>query len=186
LSEALAVLDHYKAVLGSRFRSKELQSEWGSLVVLRWEPQDNSQGVHLYATLEASDEELPLDPRHRAEVFIGLLPDADGDQVAQLLANVAFAHRSEGIAWRGARTYAFDRDLWPGSPMRTAWIRSGEAIIPSLWLPEGRHVEFLQVVPLHEAELASLKTMDAQSFIGRLADLHVPIWDTFRPPAPLE
>jgi hypothetical protein len=54
-------------------------------------------------------------------------------------------------------------------------------IIPTFRLPDGTHVEFLQVIPLYQSELEYKSQGRAEDLIDRWRAAKVPFWDPERP-----
>jgi hypothetical protein len=145
--------------------------------VYKWDPEATPEGVALYATIGAS--ELPLvghDPAHRAEFFVGLLPAKD--DIARPLAMLASHSAHEKTALDHGHTVIFLEPFWAGTSLRTFLVmRPVSEILPTLGLPGGVHVEFLQAIPLFQSELAFKKANGAEALLRRWEESGVPFWD---------
>jgi len=150
--------------------------------VLKWTADATGEGVTIYVTIGASVRPVKgWDPKHRAELFIGLKPEADG--VMQRLAMLAAYPATSGKAIDHGHTVTLDGPLWPGSQMRTFLIlRQIEEILPALVLDDGLHVEFLQAVPIYDSELELKKTHGVPALLQRWREAGLAFWDPGREP----
>jgi hypothetical protein len=75
--------------------------------------------------------------------------------------------------------------LWPGTDIhRFLVLRPIGDIIPTLELPEGLHVDFLQAIPIFDYELAYKAEHGVEALLRRWEESRVPFWDPNRSPAP--
>lgn len=61
-------------------------------------------------------------------------------------------------------------------------VRPMEDLVRDLALPDGSHVQFMNVVPVYESELKLRNGRSAEWLIGELNDNGVPWWDPRREP----
>jgi hypothetical protein len=150
--------------------------------ILKWNASANGEGVDLYATLGASAEDMPGAERgHRVEYFTGLVPGRD--DIASPLAALGLFARREGENVDHGHTIPAGGPLWPGTEMNTLLVlRQLGEILPALALPEGIHVEFLQVVPVFESERRLKVEHGVDALLKRWESAQTPFWNPSRRP----
>lgn len=122
------------------------------------------------------------DPNHRVEFFVGLAPERD--DVASALAALGPYPAREGAALDHGHTVQADGPLWPGTQMETFLVLHPLSdFLPPLELPDGLHVDFLQGVPLFDAERAFKAEHGAEALLDRREKTGVPFWNPERAPA---
>jgi hypothetical protein len=178
-----ALRDLYRAHWGEPSRQARFEVGEFDIEVYKWAADANPEGVALYATIGASARPMVgHDPNHRVEFFLGLVPERD--DVASALAALGLYSAREGVALDHGHTVPADGPLWPGTPMRTFIVlRPLSDFLPPLELPDGLHVDFLQAVPLFDAERAFKSEHGAEALIERWEQAGVPFWDPERAPA---
>lgn len=181
-----AVRDLYRAHWGEPSRRAPFEVGELSIEVYKWAADANPEGVALYATIGASAWPLAgRDPNHRVEFFLGLAPERD--DVASALAALGLYSAREGVALDHGDTVPADGPLWPGTPMETLLVlrplRDFLPPPPPLELPDGLHVDFLQAVPLFDAEGAFKAEHGAAALLDRWEKAGVPFWNPERAPA---
>jgi Suppressor of fused protein (SUFU) len=180
------VRKHYRDLWGEPSRVAEHIFKSEAFEIWKWAADRTTEKVALYATIGASAWPLPASPfSHRFELFLGLQPAED--EVAMALAGVASFPFRTGKQLAPGHTVTFpDMPLWPTTSMQTFLVRRPrEPIIPTLRGPEGLHVEFWQVLPLHGAELDFHRRHGPDALLERWEAAGVPFWDPRRPAAPL-
>lgn len=179
------VRDVYRARWGEPSRRAFFEVAGLEVEVLKWDADITPEGVAMYATVGASAFSMAgRDPSHRVEFFVGLLPEQD--DVASPLAALALYSVRQHVAVGHGDTVSAGEPLWRGTDMQ--WflvLRPLEEIIPTLELPEGLHVEFLQAIPIFENELAFKAARGADMLLRRWESAMTPFWDPRRAPAAL-
>jgi len=178
-----AVRDLYRAHWGEPSRRARFEVGEFSIEVYKWAADANPEGVALYATVGASEQPMAgHDPNHRVEFFVGLVPERD--DVASALAALGLYSAREGVALDHGHTVPADGPLWPGTQMETFLVlRPLSDFLPALELSDGLHVDFLQAVPLFDAERAFKAEHGAEALLDRWEKAGVPFWNPERAPA---
>ena len=148
--------------------------------IYKWDAAANGEGVDLYLTLGASAEDMPgTEPGHRVEYLVGLQPGRD--DVASPLAALGLYARREGETVDHGHTVPAGGSLWPGTEMSAFLVlRQVGEILPTLTLPDGVHVEFLQAVPVFDSELRFKAARGAEALLQRWQSAGTPFWDPRR------
>jgi len=177
-----AVRDLYSARWGEPSRRARFEVGEFNIEVFKWSAGANPEGVALYATLGASERPMVgRDPNHRVEFFLGLVPERD--EVADALAALGLYAAREGTALDHGHTVPAAGPLWPGTQMRTFIVlRPLSNFLPALELPVGVHVDFLQAVPLFDAERAWKSEHGTEALLQRWERDGVPFWSADRAP----
>ena len=153
--------------------------------MFKWNAEANPEGVCLYATVGASSwSAAGRNPGHRLEFFTGLLPDCD--EIASPLAALALYEAREGETLDHGHTVPVGGPIWTGTEMQ--WflvLRPRGDIIPSLELPDGSHVEFLQAIPIFDNELGFKARHGAEALLQHWEESATPFWNPGRAPAQL-
>jgi hypothetical protein len=145
--------------------------------VHRWDVGSTDEGVTLYGTVGASSR---AHAAHRVEFVIGLLPMEDS--VALSLAALATFPVFSGPITAG-ETVTLPDPVMAGSPAHTYLVVSRkESILPQLGLGDGTHIEFLQVLPIHESELELKRRYSAEWLVSRIFDEGLSLSAPTRPP----
>lgn len=177
-----AVPDLYRAHWGEPSRQARFEVGEFDIEVFKWAADANPEGVGLYATVCASSRPMVGgDPNHRVESFLGLVPERD--DVASALAALSLYLAREGVA------------LDPATPTRPMGRCGRERrcktflvlhplrdFLPPLDLPNGLHVDFLQAVPMFDAERAFKSEHGAEALLDRWEKAGVPFWNPERTP----
>ena len=145
---------HYtKVVVGAEPVFREMRSRDGhALGVFEWPAGTSRLGVHFYASAGAS-EYGPEARDHAVELFVGVKP---GDHaVLEGFADMALSVLKSGTVPRHGVFVAGDWKVIKGRDF-TGWVLTErlDDLVPQLDLPEGRHVVFLDALPVfwEEAE----------------------------------
>jgi hypothetical protein len=145
--------------------------------VHRWDVESTDEGVTLYGTVGASTRAHDV---HRVEFVIGLLPMEDS--VALSLAALATFPVLSGPVTVG-ETVTLPDPVIAGSAAHTYLVvPRKESILPQLGLGDGTHVEFLQVLPIHESELELKQRHSAEWLVSRIFDEGLRLSAPTRPP----
>jgi len=122
-------------------------------------------------------------PKHRLELFCGLLPEQD--DVARPLAMLATYPAREETGLNHGDTVRLADPLWESTGMSAFLVvRPLSGFLPALELAGGVHVDFMQAIPLFESELTFKAVHGAEAMIRRWEALRVPLWDPRRAPEP--
>lgn len=177
-----AVRDFYRAHWGEPSRLARFEIGEFEIEAHKWAADANPEGVALYATVGASARPMiGRDPNHRAEFFVGLVPERD--DVVSALAALGLYSAREGVALDHGHTVPADEPLWPGTAMRSFLVlRPLSNFLPPLDLPDGLHVDFLQAVPLFDAERAFKSVHGVEALLDRWEKAGVPFWNPERAP----
>jgi len=182
---ARAVADHYRSVWGEPSRWLWFQIEGHYVEVHKWDATagTNPEGVALYATMGSSVHPLDgHDPSHRMEFYIGLLPEKD--EVMSTLAALATYPAIFKQAMGQGHSLDLPGPVWPGTEMhRFLVLGPYEKILPTLNLPDGTRVEFLQAIAIYESELEFRKKHGLDSLRRLWVERDVSFEDPSRPPA---
>lgn len=179
------VRDLYLAQWGQPSRTANFRVGEFEVDVLKWNAETTPEGVNLYATVGASARPtVGRDHLHRAEFFIGLLPAMDA--VASPLAALALYSAREQVSVDHGHTVPAEGPLWSGTEMhRFLVMRPISDIIQPLTLVDGTHIDFLQALPIFDAELAYKNDHSAEALLERWEQSQVPFWDPNRRPPPV-
>lgn len=178
-----AVRDLCQAHWGEPSRRARFEVGEFGIEIYKWAADADPEGVALYATIGASTRPmLGRDPNHRVEFFLGLVPERD--DVGSALAALGLYSAREGVTLDHGHTVPADGPLWPGTPMRTFMVlRPLSDFLPPLELPDGLHVDFLQAIPLFDAERAFNSEHGAEALLQRWERDGVPFWNAERAPS---
>ena len=176
--------EYYVDLWGQPSREAEFNIAGHDIEVHKWDADSNPQGVTMYATLGASVAAGPGSPAHRNEYYVGLLPE--NDDIAWPLAALASHSLTEGVRFQHGSSLILPETLWPGTAMSGfLLLEPVSETIPTLEIPGGNHIVFLQATPAYEEEIA-YKARGAAA-LDRLLDYwqdhRVPHWDPRRGPA---
>jgi hypothetical protein len=145
--------EHYTQVVGTEPAYRALRTRDGhALGVFEWPAGNSRLGVHFYASAGAS--RYGPDARHYAvELFVGV---KQGDEaVLEGFADMALSVLKSGTVPRHGVFVAGDWKVIKGREF-TGWVLTErpDDLIPQLDLPDGRHVVFLDALPVfwEEAE----------------------------------
>ncbi|GAA1293986.1 hypothetical protein Psi02_42290 [Planotetraspora silvatica] len=181
------VRSHYKIEWGTSDREAEFYTEDISIGVLKWNTSANTQGVNIYATVGASDYPIPgFSANHRQEFFVGLIPEFD--DIASRLAWLGAYTQMTGEVLSTGHTYRALQGLVDGHGFGGFVILSPLDGHPApVVLEDGRHVEFLMVIPVFSDELDYARSHGVDDLLAKMESLNVPFWDptrnsTFRTP----
>jgi hypothetical protein len=132
--------------------------------------------VYLYATAGASAFSIPAeDPMHRRELYLGLHPAIDADQVARALVDTSTFHLEEQRHVGIGDTITLLEPLWRGTRMRAFWLRAADRDRSGVLSVDGRlHIEFIMAVPLFEEEVTSLRALGEHAFWSAWARMDIP------------
>ncbi len=151
-----------------------------SLKFSKWAGAATGEGVTLYTTVGAGDYAMETaHPSHRVEFFLGLLPEKD--EIASALAALALYPRRRAVIVDHGHTIPSVEPFWSGTAMRDFVItRSLVPIIEAIEVENGIHVEFLQVIPIFESELAYKKKHGYEALRDHWKERRVEFWNPDR------
>jgi hypothetical protein len=176
-----AVTEHYVRELGDSFRRIEYDVRGMPITVMAWTPDNNPQGVHLYATVGASRRPLgESQSGHRFELIGGALPNEP--RLAHVLSLAAAYPALFGEPLGHGHSIPYEEPLWPGTDMQKVLVvRPLEDLVSRLELPDGSHVEFLNALPVYEEEVAFKSTHGLDRLRDAWQTGNIPFWDPRRP-----
>ncbi|MEO5318558.1 suppressor of fused domain protein [Arthrobacter sp. CC3] len=160
--------EHYAAVVGSEPEYHEMRTRSGeSLGVFEWPKGTSRMGVHLYASAGAT-RHGPGARQHAVELFLGV--NTGSEAVKEAFANMTLSVlKSNTVPQHGV----FVAGSWKVIKGRkfTGWVLTErpDDLIPELQLTTGRHVVFLDALPVFPEE--------AQYRHGNRSDELFGIWE---------
>ncbi|TNB72979.1 suppressor of fused domain protein [Arthrobacter sp. BB-1] len=143
--------EHYVAVVGSEPEHHEMRTRSGESVgVFEWPKGASRMGVHLYASAGAT-RHGPGAGKHAVELFLGV--NTGSDAVKEGFANMILSVlKSNTVPQHGV----FVAGNWKVIKGRqfTGWVLTErpDDLIPELQLAGGRHVVFLDALPVFPEE----------------------------------
>jgi Suppressor of fused protein (SUFU). len=170
----------YRSKWGQPARRAEFRVDGLVAEVLKWDRPATGEGVILYTTVGASDYAMEAaHPGHRVEFFLGLLPEKD--EIASALAALALYPKRQAAIVDHGHTIPSSEPFWPGTAMRHFVItRSIVPIIEPIEVGNGIHVEFLEVTPIFESELAYKKKHGYEALRDHWKEHGVEFWNPDR------
>ena len=175
-----SVRSYLLSTWGEPDREAEFEKDGSVVGVLKWRAGTRTEGVTLYATVGASD--LPLqgvDPEHRQEYFVGLLPECD--DIASPLAWLGVYAHSAVEALAPGHTYRGLDSLVDGRGFQGFLLFTPLSGKPApIALPDGRHIEFLMTVPAFADELDFARAHGVDELLSVTEERQVPFWDPNR------
>jgi hypothetical protein len=169
------VVGHYWSTLGKPVRKKTYVAAGQEIDVLKWRSESSGQDEVIYATSGASARAFGS---HRVEFLVSLSPEEDAVE-ASLAALATFPLLSGSIGQ--GETVTLPVPLLPRSACRTYLIaQEANDVIPVLTISDGSHVEFLQVLPIHDSELELKRQYGAEWLLERIRGQRLRISDPRR------
>ncbi|GAC1676971.1 MAG: hypothetical protein NVS9B2_27750 [Steroidobacteraceae bacterium] len=175
-----SVREYYVGRWGNPSRKAKFHVKDFAVEVYKWDKDANSEGVTMYVTLGASAFAMPgMNTLNRYEFIMGLLPARD--DVVSAFAGLALYHAREGVAVAHGHTVSSETPLWQGTKMRAFLVlRQVRPILGTLRLADGVSVEFLQAVPIFEAEREYKNQHGTEMLLDKWEKAQVPFWHTDR------
>lgn len=168
----LDVVDALVGHWGKPDRYARFETESTTVEVLKYEAETTNEGVVIYATATSG----PSPSGHFGEFILGL--DSARDEVADPLARLSAFARMTPV--HDGDTVPIDGPLWPGSPFRRfLTMRQVESIVGPFDI-NGRRVEFMNAIPIHESEVEIKAAFGARAFIEELRGQGLGFWDAER------
>jgi hypothetical protein len=171
--------EHYKRMVDGEPVYHDLHTRSGdSIGVFDWPEGSSRLGVHFYASAGASNHG-PGARQHAVELFVGV---KTGDAaVLEAFADAAMSVRkSNGVPQHGS----FISGDWKVIRGRkfTGWILTErpDDLIPELRLQDGRHVVFLDALPVYPEEAEYRNGNRSEELLGIWEDFRVKSWDLDR------
>lgn len=173
--------ESYRRTLGFPSRASEFFARGRKVEVFKWEPSEHASDVFLYVTSGFSLYEFSDDPSHRAELFIGLIPDEDG--VARGVAATAFELMFRDVVPQHGLVVTFAEHLWPAAPFVGFVITHPLVeVVPAIEVDEV-HVFFYQLIPVTQSEGDYIRKNGYEALRLIWESSRVPFWDPHRSPA---
>ncbi|GHK02450.1 suppressor of fused domain protein [Streptomyces sp. NPDC003753] len=171
---------------GEPLREASFQTRDGyDIRILKWVEGEGEDELTFYRTSGACDVPVPgADGKHRQEFFLSCDPECD--DIAESIAQVGIYAARSGKALAAQNIYRAPGPLWPGTELAGFVVMDPfEGEMTSMVLADGRHVEFLMLVPAFPAEL----DFAVRHGIGALVDAQeragVDFWNPYRKPVSL-
>jgi hypothetical protein len=169
----LDVVDALVDRWGKPDRYARFETESILVEVLKYDPQTTKEGVVIYATATSG----PSPSGHLSEFILGL--DVAHDDVADPLAQLSAFARSTAV--HDGDTVPIDGPLWAGSEFRRFLaMKQVESILGPFEI-DGRHVEFMNAIPIYESELPIKSALGGRGFVDELRRQGIGFWDAARP-----
>ena len=170
------ISSYYIRKYGNPEREAEFVSPEGKKIeIFKWNEEQTGEGVTMYATIGAS-ENIGND-QLVCEFFIGMTPAAD--HIVQALAEVALHGNGSDEVPSSGDTITLAYDLWEGTKARSFMFTDGEEILPPM-SDGSKIIEFVQLVPLFDAELLYKKEHGEEALWDRFETKEVPYWNSDR------
>lgn len=167
------ITDALIAHWGSPDRNARFATGSSLVEVLKYDAQSTNEGVVIYATATSG----PSASGHLNEFVLGL--DVAHDEVADPLARLCVFARTTPV--HHGDSVPIDGPLWPGTAFRRFLaMRQIEPILGPFDL-DGRHIEFMNAIPIYESEVPIKATLGADGFIDELRRQGFGFWDSTRP-----
>jgi hypothetical protein len=175
------VYELYVQHWGEPSRRAHFQSGDTQMEILKWNSTVTDEGVTLYATLGSCNYPTSnLNPDHRAEYVMGLLPERD--DVAEMLAAVGLYTARNHDELDHGHTIPVEGSLWPGSKTDYLLItRPVAPLVPPLRHKSGAHVEFMQVTPIFQAERSYKVQFGVDTLLDKWMHSGTQFWNSERP-----
>jgi hypothetical protein len=171
--------EHYVAVVGSEPEYHEMRTRSGESVgVFEWPKGTSRMGVHLYASAGAT-RHGPGARQHAVELFVGVKTGSDA--VKEGFANMILSVlKSKTVPQHGV----FVAGSWKVIKGRkfTGWVLTErpDDLIPELQLTNGRHVVFLDALPVFPEEAEYRHGNRSDELFGIWEETGVKSWDLDR------
>ena len=180
MSRPIDVRSLYLDKWGEPDREAEFETDRCLIRALKWQSSSRTGGVTLYATVGVSDYPLPGVPdSHRQEYFVGFEPEYD--DVASPLAWLGIYAQSAPQPLAAGHTYRAPEPLIEGAGFEGfILLAPQDEFLAPIDLPDGRHVEFLMLVPAFEDELDFAKSHSVDELMEAIETADVPFWDPNR------
>ncbi|MFC8512398.1 suppressor of fused domain protein [Streptomyces sp. NPDC057257] len=180
------VSDLYVSMWGEPLRQAVFRTRDGfEIGVSKWRDGEGDDSLTFYRTSGASEIVLPdADERHRQEFFVACDPECD--DVAESLAEVGVYSVRSGKRLGANNTYRSSAPLWPGTKMvGYVVVNPFEGELQSVLLSDGRHVDFLMLIPAFSGELEYASGYGVNGLARAQEVAGVSFWDPFREEVPL-
>lgn len=171
--------EHYVAVVGSEAEYHDMRTRSGESVgVFEWPKGTSRMGVHLYASAGATGHGSGA-RQHAVEVFVGVEPGSEA--VKEAFANMVLSVlKSNTVPQHGV----FVAGNWKVIKGRkfTGWVLTErpDDLIPELQLTNGRHVVFLDALPVFPEEADYRHGNRSDELFGIWEETGVESWDLDR------
>ncbi|MFE2265616.1 suppressor of fused domain protein [Streptomyces griseosporeus] len=153
--------------------------------ILKWVEGEGEDELTFYRTSGVCDIPVPgAEAGHRQEFFLSCDPECD--DVAESIAQVGIYAARSGKALAARTVYRAPGPLWPGTELAGFVVTTpfdGEAT--SLTLADGRHIEFLMLVPAFPTELDYAVRHGIDALIDAQERAEVDFWNPYRAPVSL-
>ena len=171
-----SVTDYYWEKYGEPARRAQFVSSEGIHInIFKWTESQTDEGVAIYAT-QGSVNTL-CEANECCEFFIGIAPDVD--EIIDALAEVALHGNGRNNVPNSGDTITLASTLWNGTQAKSFMFTNGDEIMPPL-INGMKHISFIQLVPLFEAEMEYKKEMGESALWEKFEEENVPYWNSSR------
>jgi hypothetical protein len=172
--------DRLVAAITARWGAPDRRAEFTrppfTVHVLKYLGSSTGEGVVIYVT--ATTGPSPSD--HLFEFMVGL--DEARDDIASALAALAVYAREHAV--HSGDTVPADMPLWPGTAMQRFLVMAQREAVVGPFDLDGRHVEYLQAIPMYESEVPAKLRLGAHHFLDELRTQRLGFWQAERMPLP--
>jgi hypothetical protein len=171
--------EHYVAVVGSEPEYHEMRTRSGESVgVFEWPKGTSRMGVHLYASAGAT-RHGPGAKEHAVELFLGV--NTGSDAVKEGFANMILSVLKSNTVPQHGVFVAGNWNVIKGRKF-TGWVLTErpDDLIPELRLTDGRHVVFLDVLPVFPEEAGYRHGNRSDELFGIWEESGLKSWDLDR------
>ncbi|MFB7545883.1 suppressor of fused domain protein [Streptomyces zaomyceticus] len=178
--------EHFIRKWGEPLREASFQTRDGyDIRILKWVEGEGEDELTFYRTSGVSDIVVPgADEKHRQEFFLSCDPECD--EIAESIAQVGLYAARSGKALAAQTVYRSQGPLWAGTELAGFVVSEPfEEEETSMVLADGRHVEFLMLVPAFPAELDFAAKFGVDALMAAQERAGVEFWNAYRKPVPL-
>jgi hypothetical protein len=169
----LDVTDALIALWGPPDRKARFETALTTVEVLKYAARTTAAGVVVYVTATSG----PSPSGHFDEFVLGL--DEAHDEVADPLARLCVFARTTPV--HHGDSVPIDAPLWPGTSFqRFLAMRQVEPIVGPFDV-DGRRVEFMNAIPIYEAEVPIKARLGSDDFMDELRRQRLAFWNASRP-----
>jgi hypothetical protein len=180
------VFDLYVSVRGEPLRQAFFETRDGiDIRVSKWQEGDGEDALTFYRTSGVSDIPLPgVDAGHRQEFFVACDPECD--EIAESLAEVGVYSKRSGKRLSANNIYRSSGPLWGGTDLAGyVVVNPFEGEMQNVRLSDGRHVDFLMLVPAFPGELDYASRHGVDGLAMAQEEAGISFWNPLRKEIPL-
>lgn len=178
--------EQFVRLWGEPLREASFQTRDGyDIRILKWVEGEGEDELTFYRTSGVCDIAVPgADEKHRQEFFLACDPECD--EIVESIAQLGLYGARSGKALAARNTYRSQGPLWPETELAGFVVSEPfEGEMTGMTLADGRHVEFLMLVPAFPAELDFASKHGVEALMAAQERAGVEFWDVYRKPVPL-